>query len=121
MNTEPYKRQLQAEEKRLLKGIGRGEANARELSDAPSTGDWSDASVADEEKDQQFGEAQTDSTTLSLVRAALKRIEDGTFGKCLVDGGPIEEKRLHALPWTPYCLKHEQQLEQKNPRRMPTL
>ena len=121
MNTEEYKKLLQAEERRLSKGIRRGDANARELSDAPSTGDWSDASVADEEKDAQFKEAEMDSTTLNLVKDALKRIEDGTFGKCQVDGGPIEEKRLRAIPWTPYCLKHEQLLEKESPRRMPTL
>jgi DnaK suppressor protein len=55
------------------------------------------------------------------VRDALKRIEEGTFGKCVVDGGAIEEKRLNAVPWTPYCLKHEQLLEKEHPRRMPTL
>jgi DnaK suppressor protein len=62
-----------------------------------------------------------DSTTLNQVRDALKRIEEGTFGKCVIDGGAIEEKRLQAMPWTPYCLKHEQILEKEQPRRMPTL
>jgi hypothetical protein len=30
-------------------------------------------------------------------------VDNGTFGTCLVDGGPIEEKRLDAAPWTPRC------------------
>jgi DnaK suppressor protein len=121
LNTEEHKRQLQAEERRLLKSIDRAEANARDLSDGPSVGDRSDVGVIDEEKDEQFQEAENDSTFLSLVRDALKRIEEGTFSKCLVDGGPIEEKRLNAMPWTPYCLKHEQLLEKQKPPRMPTL
>ena len=121
MNTEEYKRRLRAEERRLSKSIERAEANARELNDGASTGDWTDASVRDEEEDAEFQEADRDSATLQLVRDALQRIEDGTFGKCLVDGGPIEEKRLQAIPWTPYCLKHEQLLEKERPRRMPTL
>jgi DnaK suppressor protein len=121
LNTKEYKQRLQAEERRLIKTIDRADANARDLSDAPSTGDWSDASVIDEEKEGLFQEADSDSTILSLVRGALKRIEDGTFGQCLVDGGPIEEKRLQAIPWAAYCLKHEQLLEKERPRQMPTL
>jgi DnaK suppressor protein len=65
--------------------------------------------------------AASDSTTLKLARDALKRIEEGTFGKCVVDGDPIEEKRLHEVSWTPYRLKHERLLEKEHPRRMPTL
>jgi len=34
-------------------------------------GDWSDASVSHEEKDEQFQEADNDSTLLNLVRDAL--------------------------------------------------
>ena len=121
MNTEGYKQRLQAEEQRLSNRIDRADTNARDLSDGPSVREWGDASVRDEEKDGQFQEAASDSTTFKLVRDALKRIEEGTFGKCVVDGGPIEEKRLNAVPWTRYCLKHEQLLEKEHPRRMPTL
>jgi RNA polymerase-binding transcription factor DksA len=31
------------------------------------------------------------------VQDALRRIDDVTFGKCLVDDGPIEVKRLGAV------------------------
>ena len=121
LNTEGYKQQLQAKEQQLLKSIRRADTNARDLSVGPSAGDWSDASVRDEEKYEQLEESDIDSTTLNQVRDALKRIEEGTFGRCVVDGGPIEEKRLHAMPWTPYCLKHEQFQEKEHPRPMPTL
>jgi len=121
MNTEGYKKRLHAEEQRLSIRIGRADTNARDLSDGPSVREWGDAGVRDEEKDGQFQEAASDSTTLKFIREALKRIEEGTFGKCVVDGGSIEEKRLKAAPWTPYCLKHEQLLEKEHPRRMPTL
>jgi DnaK suppressor protein len=121
LNTEEYKQRLQAEEQQLLKAIHRADANARDLSEGSSVRDRGDASVRDEEKDEQFQTADMDSTTLKQVREALKRIEEGTFGKCLVDGGPIEETRLQAVPWTPFCLKHEQLLEKENPRQFPTL
>jgi DnaK suppressor protein len=55
------------------------------------------------------------------VRVALRRIEAGTYGRCIVDGEPIDEKRLEALPWTPYCLKHQTELEERAGTRTPSL
>ena len=43
---------------------------------------------------------------LEEIDAALKRIEDGTYGTCEVDGTPIEFDRLQALPWARTHLKH---------------
>lgn len=120
MDTSKYKKLLEAEEKRLLQGMDHADANERDLS-GTGVEDWTDTAVRDEETSAQFRTLSTDSTNLNLVRDALKRIEDGTYGKCAVDGGPIEEARLNAIPWTPYCIKHEEQLEKKNPRPMPTL
>ena len=44
---------------------------------------------------------------LAKVEAALKRIEDGTYGKC-VGGDEIEEDRLRAEPSAETCIKHAQ-------------
>ncbi len=40
------------------------------------------------------------------VKAALKRIEDGTYGICEVSGEEIEEDRLNANPAATTCKKH---------------
>jgi DnaK suppressor protein len=45
---------------------------------------------------------------LQQVRAALQRIEDGTFGYCIDCGKPIEPARLDAVPWTPYCREDQE-------------
>ena len=65
----------------------------------------------DESESEDFTEAELDATILRQVREALQRIRNGTYGQCLIDGGPIESKRLDAMPWTPYCLKHQNLLE----------
>jgi DnaK suppressor protein len=110
MNLEQYKHRLLDIEKKLAARTDRLVADgAKEFLD--SAHDLGDASVADEAASETFTEAEADSTVLSQVRDALTRISDGTYGKCIVDGGPIEKKRLDALPWTPYCLKHERQRE----------
>lgn len=73
--------------------------------------DAGDASIADESESEHFTEPELDATTLQQVQAALRRIENGTFGHCLVDGGPIESQRLDAIPWAPYCVRHQKLLE----------
>lgn len=93
---------------------GRGESG-------PAVADSGDASVADEDASESFSEAELDSAVLIQVRDALRRIDDGTFGKCGVDGRPIEAKRLQASPWVPYCLKHQKLLEAAAGRRFPSL
>jgi len=82
--------------------------------------DAGDASVADESESEDFTEAELDATVLQQVRDALRRIEEGTYGRCLIDGGPIETKRLDAIPWTPYCTRHQKLLEAES-RPKPTL
>lgn len=44
------------------------------------------------------------SDLLRKVRAALDRIENGTFGICIHCEQEISPKRLAALPWAPYCI-----------------
>jgi RNA polymerase-binding transcription factor DksA len=39
-----------------------------------------------------------------LIEAALKRIQEGTYGMCLKCGQRIPEKRLRALPEAESCL-----------------
>ena len=58
---------------------------------------------------------------LQQVRDALTRVDAGTFGSCIVDGGPIEKKRLDAMPWASYCLRHEQMREAATSSSTPTL
>jgi len=120
MDIEKYKRRLLELEKRLANRVAREREGAVEqvLDTAADTGD---ASVADELESETFTEAELDATVLLQVRDALKRIEDGTYGRCTVDGQRIEEKRLEAVPWTPYCIKHQRLLEAASRPVTPTL
>ena len=119
MNTEYYRRRLLETSEELVERLGREVETARDARDDQF--DVGDLSLVDELKDEYFVLAQTDSDILAEVRAALVRIDDGTFGRCVVDGGAIDDKRLQAVPWTPYCQKHQQALEEQRRLRTPTL
>ena len=41
---------------------------------------------------------------IAAIDAALARIDDGAFGKCLGCGQQIAAERLEAVPWTTQCI-----------------
>ena len=120
MNVDEYKARLLELEARLSKRTARAHAAAREQP-LDSPGDVGDASVADEGASEDFTEAELDAAVLQQVRDALRRVDEGTYGRCVVDGEPIEPRRLEAVPWTPDCLKHQKLLEAASGTRAPTL
>lgn len=55
---------------------------------------------------QAFQEVQRDESILQNqrhlladVEEALRRLQDGTYGRCLSCGQPIPDRRLEAIPW----------------------
>ncbi len=55
-----------------------------------------------------------DSKTLRDVRAALIRIDDGTYGICLSCDEEIAPRRLNAVPWAPLCFKCQEQEDRRH-------
>ena len=52
-----------------------------------------------------------ESNLLRNVRAALRRIDDGSYGICLHCEEDISPKRLNAVPWAPYCISCQEQAD----------
>jgi RNA polymerase-binding protein DksA len=50
---------------------------------------------------------------LAEIEAALKRIEDGTYGTCTNCGEQIPEERLEALPWATLCIGCQRDRERR--------
>jgi DnaK suppressor protein len=73
------------------------------------------------EREIKVGDLERDSALLRDVRAALGRVETGTFGSCLSCENEINPKRLAAVPWTPCCLTCQEAADQdsKNFRDAP--
>lgn len=43
---------------------------------------------------------------LAAIDAALDRVADGTYGRCVVCGEPIAPARLEARPFALTCIRH---------------
>jgi DnaK suppressor protein len=48
---------------------------------------------------------------LSDIAAALRRMENGAYGKCELCGNEIPKQRLQATPYTPYCIDCAREME----------
>ena len=113
MDLARFKERLQAKEQELVDEVVRFENEARE-SRASEVEDPIDQVTSSENKATSFLESTLAANTLKLVRGALRRIEDGTYGKCVDCDRPIEPARLEAVPWTPYCRADQERHDRAN-------
>ena len=81
------------------------EASTADIQDA------ADLAVASYQREMLFSQGTTQHMHLQMIKQALERIEDGTFGECQHCGKEIGKKRLEALPWTPYCIECQEKVE----------
>lgn len=116
MENETYKKELEGELEMLTKDL---ESVGRINPDNPK--DWEategesaiahpadplDSAEENEEYEERTAILKQLEIRFNAVKDALQRIEDGTFGKCEVDGEDIEPERLEVNPAARTCIKH---------------
>jgi DnaK suppressor protein len=112
MNTERFKQRLLNKERELVEEMGRLEHDARDSGEA-EVRDSIDDATSSQGTSEALQEDVLLSQTLTQVRDALMRIEDGTYGKCIACGRQIEAARLEAVPWAAYCLEDQEKQDKK--------
>lgn len=98
--SESFRAQLRTERAHLLAGIG-------EAIQAPEPMTYgSQAAAASQVFEQQRDLALRDRAVqhLAQVDAALARLDEGTFGRCVRCDRDIAAARLEALPWAAHCI-----------------
>jgi len=102
--SEKYRRALVEKKETLsqemLKNKDAGQENAEEI-----TQDIADKASSSYTKEFLFSLSDGERVLLQQIDQALVRIEEGIYGPCTHCGSPIPEKRLEAVPWTPYCVE----------------
>jgi RNA polymerase-binding protein DksA len=118
IDTTEFRQLLEQQRERLTKAVGfLHEENPgtieEELGEVGSGGTdnhLGDTASATYDRELDEGLAEGAQQTLAEVDAALKRIDDGTYGVCEVCGKPIGEERLRAIPWTRYCIDDQRRV-----------
>ena len=96
IDIDHYRRRLLALERSVSARTNRAVAAGSLAREAAR--DAGDASHADEVSSESFAEAELSGSTLAQIRAALVRLDAGTFGACVVDGAPISSRGWSRCP-----------------------
>ena len=104
---EERQRELQAEVQGKMRDV-RTESWGSKVSEVL---DAVESSEADIQEEIEFALIQMKSETLTKIDAALRRLEDGTYGDCFECGDQISGARLRALPFAVRCKDCEEARE----------
>ncbi|HKB70268.1 MAG TPA: TraR/DksA family transcriptional regulator [Thermoanaerobaculia bacterium] len=101
--TEKYRRALVEKKdslsQEMVKNKDAGQENSEEI-----TQDIADKASSSYTKEFLFSLSDGERVLLQQIDQALVRVEEGGYGLCTNCRNPIPEKRLEAVPWTPYCV-----------------
>jgi DnaK suppressor protein len=62
-------------------------------------------------RELMFSLSSAEREQLIEVDAALRRLDEGTYGYCQYSGKPIALARLHAVPWARYSIEYQELAE----------
>lgn len=82
--------------------------------DVDSALDPADLCVSSVSKETLFEQSSKRRTNLRLIEAALRRMDEGSFGECAGCENEIPARRLQALPWTQFCIRCQEAIEHEN-------
>lgn len=112
--TDPWKthrKLLLQKQEELLEVYDRDRAAAAEQND-DGIQDLADRAANAYSRELNFSLSDSERTTLRRIDEALERIDEGEYGYCTNCGERIGDKRLKAVPWTPYCIDCAELAEQ---------
>ena len=120
MDTEQARKRLLAERGRLeavREAAERLSAGAREAAERElSSADQHPAELATETIERELDQSvvlRVDAE-LAAIEAAVRRVDEGTYGLCETCGQPIGDERLEALPAARCCVEDQAKLARTN-------
>jgi len=127
MDADEARRRLEAERDRLT--AVKSDFDVENLTEESEDENLSELSAVDQhqadvgtetfEREKDLSILEQVDAELADVEYALKRLDDGTYGTCEVDGKPIPEERLEAMPAARLCLEHQAEAEREAARTRP--
>jgi len=85
----------------ILRRVGRIEQDLR----SPRAADWVEQATELENDEVLEGLDEMSRDELRQITDAVRRIDQGTYGVCVVCHQPIDDARLRALPTTSTCIR----------------
>lgn len=117
IDVEHFRTELQTERVRVQSAIAHlREDHPGSLDDeveepAPTSDQMGETATVTLNREIDYTLGENSAQVLSEIEAALKRIEDGTYGTCTACGKEIAAERLEAHPWASLCIDDARKAE----------
>jgi DnaK suppressor protein len=106
-----FRRQLRERRSELVQAYISTKVDSRSR-EIDGTEDYIDYAVSSYDREFLLSLTELEQNQLTLVEAALKRLDAREFGLCTQCECPIPTKRLEVQPWARYCLRCQELAEQ---------
>lgn len=100
---QAMRKQLEMHLAEIERRLGRIEQDRRRESSTLEP-DWEEQASVRQNDEVLDGLEVEESRQIDAIRAALKRLDDGTYGICVTCEEPIAKARLEALPYATQCI-----------------
>ena len=107
VEVEKFKRALKVQRTVAMHDLGEN----RDILTAERSADELDQTGRSAEREFAILGLNRRSDLLRNIQAALRRIEDETFGTCTNCEETIGQNRLVAVPWTPFCIRCQEAVD----------
>ena len=108
MDVERFRKLLEEERRRVVDAIEylhkENPGSIEDETEDQTQDTLADTATATLDREIDYTLEENSEHVLEAIEAALKRIEDGTYGTCVNCGKPIAEERLAAIPWATHCI-----------------
>ena len=108
VDTDRFRKALLEEKQRVEAAIQNlqeeSSGNLAEEAGEETVHDLADTATETYDRELDYTLEENSEQILGEIDAALKRIEDGTYGICTNRGEQISVERLEALPWATLCI-----------------
>lgn len=91
----------------------------QQVEEGVDNGDSVDQASQSIEKELLFELSDNERGTLDMIEAAIRKVDNGTYGLCEATQRPIGRQRLEAIPYCRYSIEYQNQLENKETEAEP--
>jgi DnaK suppressor protein len=113
IDIEHYRARLEEERGKVQSAIdylhkenpGAPDESSGDLAMGPGDNHLADTATETVDREIDYTLEENSGNVLREIEAALKHIDEGTYGTCAACGEPIEPERLEHLPWASLCAK----------------
>ncbi len=106
-----FRQKLLEKQAELISVVQKTEDYGRQANTEAEGMDLADKASSAYTKEFMFSKSDGDRQLLQEVVDALRRLDKGDFGDCMNCGEAVEQKRLEAVPWSPFCLSCQAEAE----------